>query len=159
MGIDLFLNFFVTAFLAVLYYGNEHSKSSMISSIRRVTATEKSIRITLYFLIYLLVVIIPWKRRVCWSKEVYSKITILRHSYCKRLIVPFIWIIAFVPDICSYSYAKSHWYSSFKFFDKIFRILKRIFFISLREKYPNKELFLVHIFLYSVRIQENTYQK
>ena len=31
--------------------------------------------------------------------------------------------------------------------------------ISLREKYPNTELFLVRIFLYSVRIQENTDQK
>ena len=31
--------------------------------------------------------------------------------------------------------------------------------ISLREKCPNTELFLVRIFLYSVRIQENTNQK
>ena len=30
---------------------------------------------------------------------------------------------------------------------------------SLREKYPNAELFLVRIFLYSVRIRENTDQK
>ena len=29
----------------------------------------------------------------------------------------------------------------------------------LREKSPNRELFLVYIFLYSVRIQENTDQK
>ena len=31
--------------------------------------------------------------------------------------------------------------------------------LALREKCPNTELFLVHIFLYSVRIQENTDQK
>ena len=31
--------------------------------------------------------------------------------------------------------------------------------IALREKCPNMELFLVRIFLYSVRIQENTDQK
>ena len=42
--------------------------------------------------------------------------------------------------------------------------LKRIKFIrlptpSLREKYPNTELFLIRIFLYSVGIQENTDQK
>ena len=30
---------------------------------------------------------------------------------------------------------------------------------SLREKCPNTEFFLVRIFLYSVRIQENTHQK
>ena len=30
---------------------------------------------------------------------------------------------------------------------------------TLREKCPNTELFLVRIFLYSVRIQENTDQK
>ena len=31
--------------------------------------------------------------------------------------------------------------------------------LSLREKCPNTELFLVRIFLYSIRIQENTDQK
>ena len=31
--------------------------------------------------------------------------------------------------------------------------------MALREKYPNTEFFLVHIFLYLVRIQENTDQK
>ena len=31
--------------------------------------------------------------------------------------------------------------------------------ISLREKCPNTKLFLVRIFLYSARIQENTNQK
>ena len=31
--------------------------------------------------------------------------------------------------------------------------------LSLREKYPNTEFFLVCIFLYSVRILENTDQK
>ena len=30
---------------------------------------------------------------------------------------------------------------------------------TLREKCPNTELFLVHVFLYSVRIQENMDQK
>ena len=30
---------------------------------------------------------------------------------------------------------------------------------ALREKSPNTELFLIHIFLYSIRIQENTDQK
>ena len=29
----------------------------------------------------------------------------------------------------------------------------------MREKFPNAELFLVRIFLYSVRMQENTDQK
>ena len=31
--------------------------------------------------------------------------------------------------------------------------------ISLREKFPNTKFFLVRIYLYSVRIQENTDQK
>ena len=34
-----------------------------------------------------------------------------------------------------------------------------VFSMSLREKCPNTELFLVRIFMYSVRIQENTDQK
>ena len=38
------------------------------------------------------------------------------------------------------------------------RLLKRSN-MTLREKCPNTELFLVSIFLYSVRIQENTDQK
>ena len=31
--------------------------------------------------------------------------------------------------------------------------------LTLREKYPNMEFFLVHTFSYSVQILENTYQK
>ena len=37
--------------------------------------------------------------------------------------------------------------------------MENVITLSLREKCPNTELFLVHIFLYSVRIQENTDQK
>ena len=36
---------------------------------------------------------------------------------------------------------------------------KSYWIISLREKCPNTEFFLVRIFLYSVRIKENTDQK
>ena len=38
-------------------------------------------------------------------------------------------------------------------------LYKLAYWNTLREKCPNTELFLVRIFLYSVRIQENTDQK
>ena len=46
-----------------------------------------------------------------------------------------------------------------KTFWKISQIVFENIYAGLREKYPNTELFLVHIFLYSDWTQENTDQK
>ena len=44
-------------------------------------------------------------------------------------------------------------------FKKTIDFRSQVMCLTLRGKCPNKELFLVGIFLYSVRIQENTDQK
>lgn len=53
----------------------------------------------------------------CFCKEVYRGIPSTKKSYCKRLIVLFIWLIAFYRRLQLF-YEKSHRHNSFKFFTK-----------------------------------------
>ena len=90
-----------------------------------------------------------WKRFLCIKREHYQ--AVLKHWFKmrhRRL------------ELCNWFYSlygtiKYLWPSYLMNWLNIWKNL----LVSLREKCPNTELFLVCIFLYSVRIQENTDHK
>ena len=87
-----------------------------------------------------------------WAEMILTYVCIKFHWRC-------FWRMSHRQFFANHQYQEYIWWEYFFSREYLFTNLMQREKISLREKCPNSEFFLVLIFPYSVRIQENTDQK